>query len=307
MDKRELEVKIKIGEIEFFAKGQADDVEAQRLLFLNNILPAAVDAIRNSRVSQTYIPEKPQRLVADSNEIAISNCQVDLCSTSVNELLKGKGFKTQEEIALGLIYYYEVCKDTPDFSTDDLKKYYRESKNTIPRNPSMVVKRLFSKGHIMEGNGNKRYCLTQSGKKFVEEYVQKDVKVTKTSKPRKKQSKVESPYLQYSADDFNLKKYPELSSLKVFKDQMMLVLYIVKTEGYGDEFSINDIQAILTDIFGFHATTKQIDGVIRRNKTWFKSERDTSQKCFKHRLLNGAIEYAKHLIESKSNGGVGKE
>ena len=55
MSNNELEVKIKIGEIEFYAKGQTDDIEAQRLNFINIILPAAVDAIKNSRMPLAYI------------------------------------------------------------------------------------------------------------------------------------------------------------------------------------------------------------------------------------------------------------
>ena len=41
MSNNELEVRIKIGEIEFYAKGQTADVEAQRQNFINIILPAA--------------------------------------------------------------------------------------------------------------------------------------------------------------------------------------------------------------------------------------------------------------------------
>jgi len=303
MSNNELEVKIKIGEIEFYAKGQTADVEAQRQNFTSIILPAAVDAIKSSRLPQTYIEEASAPALSPVREAAVLDVNADLSALSVNEFVKSKGFRTQEDIAIGLIYYYEVCKNAADFSTEDLKGYFKESKNTMPGNPSMIVNRLFSKGFIMNGDDKKRYYLTQTGIDYVNNYVPKETKAKKTvsSKLRKKQVKAESAYANLSADDLNLRKYPEIKSFKDFKDQMMLVLYIVKEEGHGDQFSTFDIQTLMTDVLGFPATANQINGVIRRNATWFKSVKDSEQKCTKQKLLNGAIDYAKSLIESKAN------
>ena len=298
MSNNELEVKIKIGEIEFYAKGQTADVEEQRQNFTNIILPAAVDAIKSSRMTQAYIEEAQVPVIAAAKEEATLDAHADLSTLSVNEFIKSKGFKTQEDIAIGLIYYYEVCKKVTDFSTEELKNYFKESKNALPGNPSMIVNRLFGKGYIMNGDDKKRYYLTQTGMDFVANYVPKETKAKKAgaTKPRKKQTKAESVYDHLSADDLNLKKYPDIKSFKDFKDQMMLVLYIVKEEGHGDAFSTFDIQVLMTDVLGFPATTNQINGVIRRNATWFKAVKDSDQKCVKQKLLNGAIEYAKGLI-----------
>ena len=123
MSDNELEVKIKIGEIEFYAKGQTADVEAQRQNFTNIILPAAVDAIKSSRSSQAYIAEATTPALEPIKETAVLEVNADLSTMSVNEFVKSKGFRTQEDIAIGLIYYYEVYKKTADFSTEDLKKY----------------------------------------------------------------------------------------------------------------------------------------------------------------------------------------
>lgn len=306
MSNNELEVKIKIGEIEFYAKGQTADVEAQRQNFTNIILPAAVDAIKSSRSSQAYIAEATTPALEPIKETAVLEVNADLSTMSVNEFVKSKGFRTQEDIAIGLIYYYEVYKKTADFSTEDLKKYFKESKITMPGNPSMTVNRLFSKGFIMNGDDKKRYYLTQTGTDYVNNYVPKEAKTKKTasSKPRKKQAKAESVYAHLSADDLNLKKYPEIKSFKDFKDKMMLILYIIKEEGRGDEFSLYDVQVIMTDILGYSATRGQIQGVFDRNATWFKNVEDsTNKKSVKHKLLNGALDYAKGLIESKTNDG----
>lgn len=306
MSNNELEVKIKIGEIEFYAKGQTADVEAQRQNFTSVILPAAVDAIKSSRMSQAYIEEAQVPVITAAKEEATLDAHADLNTLSVNEFIKSKGFKTQEDIAIGLIYYFEVCKKVTDFSTEELKNYFKESKNALPGNPSMIVNRLFGKGYIMNGDDKKRYYLTQTGMDFVANYVPKETKTKKAgaTKPRKKQAKAESVYAQLSADDLNLKKYPEIKSFKDFKEKMMLILYIVKEEDRGDEFSLYDVQVIMTDILGYSATRGQIQGVFDRNATWFKNVEDsTNKKSVKHKLLNGALDYAKGLIESKANNG----
>ena len=46
-------VKFKIGEIEFEAEGSAEVVERERNVFLNVLLPAAVDAIVRTRGGET--------------------------------------------------------------------------------------------------------------------------------------------------------------------------------------------------------------------------------------------------------------
>ncbi len=307
MSNNELEVKIKIGEIEFYAKGQAADVEAQRQNFTNIILPAAVDAIKSSRMTQDFIEEAQVPVIAAVKEEATAlDVHADLSTLSVNEFIKSKGFKTQEDIAIGLIYYFEVYKRAADFSTEEMRSYFKESKITLPGNPSMIVNRLFGKGFIMNGDEKKRYSLTQTGMDFVANYVPKETKAKKTgtAKPRKSQVKTESVYAHLSADDLNLKKYPDIKSFKDFKDKMMLVLYIVKEEGQGDEFSMHDVQVLMTDILGFNASRGQVQGVFDRNATWFKTVEDpTNKKSVKHKLLNGALEYAYSLIENNTNNG----
>ena len=304
MGSNELEVRIKIGEIEFYAKGQTDDVEAQRQKFTTIILPAAVDAIKSSRSSQTYIAESPTPKLESIKDTTELDVNADLSTMSVNEFINSKGFKSQIDIAIGLIYFYEKCKGSPDFSSDDLKQYFKDSRiSPAPKNPSDVINRLVSKSYIMNGDDKKRYYLTQSGIRFVDGYAPKK-NISKTSvpsKPRKTKPKAESAYTHLSADDLNLKNYPEIKSFKDFKDKMMLVLYIVKEEGHGDEFSLNDVQIIMTDILGHRATKGQVQGIFERNATWFKTIVDpNNKKVVKRRLLNDAIEYAKNLIANSN-------
>lgn len=301
MSSNELEVRIKIGEIEFYAKGQTDDVEVQRQKFTTVVLPAAVDIIKTSQSSQSYIMEEATPTIESIQETKVIKVDDDFSNMSVNEFINSKGFKSLIDIAIGLVYYYERYKGCHDFSSDELKQYFRDVRITPPKNPSDVIKKLFGKSFIMNGDDKKRYYLTQSGKQFVNDYTPKEAKIQKvaSSKTRKKPARVESDYAHLSADDLNLKKYPEIKAFKTFKERMMLVLYIVKEEGFGDEFSSYDVQVIMTDILGHSATKGQVQGVFDRNATWFKTIQNPNDKrMVKHRLLNDAIEYAKGLIAS---------
>lgn len=307
MSNNELEVKIKIGEIEFYAKGQTADVEKQRQNFTNIILPAAVDAIKNSRMPQAYIAESTIPVITAAKEDAALSIQADLSTMSVNAFLKSKGFKTNFDITMGLIYYHEMYTQNSDFSREELIEYFKNAKISVPTNPSDVINKLVGKSFIMNGGEDKkRYCLTQTGIRFVDEFIAKETKINKTgtAKPRRKQAKALSVYANLSADDLNLKKYPDIKSFKDFKDKMMLVLYIVKEEGHGDEFSVYDVQTLMTDILGYPATKGQVQGVFDRNTIWFKNIDDPmNKKSVKHKLLNGAIDYVKGLISNATNSG----
>ena len=106
-------------------------------------------------------------------------------------------------------------------------------------------------------------------------------------------------YAALCADDLNLQAYPEVKSLSNFKDQMILVMYIFVNENKGNSFSAQDIECIMTDIFGLPATNGQIQGIFRRNKVWFKDETDPNNaKIVKHILLQGGKDYAEELIKN---------
>lgn len=300
-----LKVEFRIGEIEFKAEGDPADVEKQRESFVNILLPLAVDAMvqtRGAMADTQYIEatEQPKLIPGQIEDIPRKKAEqvlnVDNC-LSLNEFLNSKGFASQIETAIGLIYYYENVKGCIDFSTDELKRYFRDAKIKVPVNTSDVVNRLVTKSFVMQADEKGRYKLTRSGEIFVELYVafeRKDKKV----KPRKARTKVESIYASLSADDLNLKSYPEIKSQDSFKKQMMLTLYIVNNEGRGDAFSTDDVQCLMTDKLGLPATEKQVRGVFDRNRTWFKSEvDDNNKKAFKYKLLSGAKDFAKSIID----------
>ena len=304
MSNKELELKLKIGEIEFYAKGEYDDVEAQRQIFTNVILPAAVNAIKNAKTSQAIIEEKQMPVLPSADEITAADNPAVLNTMSVNEFINSKGFKTQINQAIGLIYYHEKLKSCQNFKSEDLKHYFKEAKIPVPQNLSLIINRLVGKAYLMNADDKKSYCLTQNGIRFIEEYSPKEMKDKKSgiSKPRKPRAKIESSYSHLSADDLNLKNYPDIKSFKTFKEKMMIVLYIVKEEGHGDTFSVYDVQVLMTDVLGHKATKGQLQGVFDRNATWFTNVIDPkNKKIVKHKLLNDGIDYARKLISNINN------
>ena len=98
-------------------------------------------------------------------------------------------------------------------------------------------------------------------------------------------------------NSLNLKNYPDVKSLKEFKEKMMTILYIITNEKAGEWFTTTDALCLMTDIFGEAATKDQVNGVFKREKLWFKAENvDGSNREVKRKLLNKGIEYAQSLV-----------
>lgn len=301
-----MRLRYKVGEIEFEAEGNPEDVEQQRLNFMDAVLPAAVEAMVRTHTATDnglyFEAQEADLSLPDAATPALLTSASSSVVMSINEFLNSKNFSSQIDTALGLVYYNEKNKGIPDFSTDELKQYFRDAKVKVPGNPSDVVSKLVGRSHIMESENKGRYKLTRTGDGFIENFVAKpkgDSKIK--SKPRTARSKISSVYSNLTADDLNLAKYPEIKAQDSFKKQMMLTLYIVSEEGHGDSFSAIDVKCIMTDKLGLPATDKQIKGVFDRERTWFTSVVDeTNKKAYKRRLLVGAKDFAKSIIE-KSN------
>lgn len=309
-------VKFKVGEIEFEAEGSAEVVERERNVFLNALLPAAVDAIvrtRGGEKNTQYIeaveqssPLLVENIDTPNNGDIELNC-MDLSRTSLASFLKNYGKLSEQDFTLIAAYYDEKKNKITSFSTETVKKYYAEARRTEPSNISMAVNQLAQKGLIMDAPNieqkiPKQYILTVDGIKYVEEYVPKEEsnekKPTKSRKPR---VKPQSIYSELNVDELNLSNYPDVKSLKEFKEKMVLVLYIITNEKNGEWFTNNDVLCIMTDIFGEPATKDQVNGVFKREKLWFKSENvEGNRKEVKRKLLNKGIEFAKAIIANEN-------
>ena len=297
-----LKVKFKIGEIEFEAEGAPEDVEHQRVAFMDTLLPAAVDAMVRTRgvvAERQYLEAQEIKSLPEGNPDTPKTFVIShTLDMSVNEFLNSKQFTSKIDTAIGLIYFNEKAKNCTDFSTDELKQYFKDAKITPPVNPSDVVAKLVGKSFIMESDSKNRYKLTRTGETFVD--TAKPQKETKgKGKAKKPRAKPQSAYTGINLDELNLKDYPEVKSLSTFKEQMLLVMYIVSTAGKGDSFSVNDLQYLLTEIWGLSATIDQINGVFKTNKTWFKQEPDpANKKAMRRKLLESGKDCVRAIIEA---------
>ncbi len=314
-DKNEIRVKFEIGEIKFEAEGSADLVERERSIFNNTLLPAAIDAIVRTRgimENTQYMPslgasvQPAVEVSADAQalpEQAYMTSTEDLSRTSLASFVKGKGASEHYDFIVCAAYYNEQRNGVSAFSSVTLKELYSDAKRPLPTNLSMSLSELVKKGLIMEdpsakGSNPKVYVLTADGEEVVKKMLPGEQKEKKTSsKHRKQRQKTESVYANISCDELNLCNYPEVKKLKSFKEKMMLILYIITNEGKGEWFTMADVLFLMTDIFGEVATDKQVDGVFRREKRWFKAENiDGNKKLVHRKLMNEGKSFAQSLV-----------
>lgn len=306
-------VKFKIGEIEFEAEGSAEVVERERNVFLNALLPAAVDAIVRTRGAENAV----QYISADSTPALLDSASQDVLPLSINSTndtgidfsrtslcsyISKFGYIGDQDFALIAAYYDEKKNGTSSFSSETVKQYYTDARRTKYSNVSELLRQLAQKGLIMDDpNAEKKtpkfYILTNEGINYVENYQPKDEPEKKTSKPRKTRAKTKSDYEGIDVDNLHLDAYPDVKSLNDFKEKMMMVLYIVTNEKAGEWFTTSDVLYLMTDVFGEAATKGQVNGVFKRERLWFKAENVADNKRdVKRKLLNQGITYAKNLI-----------
>ncbi len=310
----ENQVKFKIGQIEFEAKGSEDVIERERNIFLNTILPVAVDALQHTQEIKgdtQYIEttQKNEKVFEIEQEVSEVNNDIlkkdNLSRVSLASFLTSYGNLNDKDFILVASYYYEKKNNTTIFSVDEVKQYYVEARRKEYSNPSVLLAQLAKNGYIMdnpnaEKKSPKQYILTSNGLAYVEAYQPKetDGEKKKVQKARKPRVKTDSAYSVLDLDELNLSQYPEIKKFDKFKDQMIMIMYIVTSEGKGELFNSQDIEYIMVDVLGLPATNNQIGGIINRNKQWFKKEKEgNNTKMVRYKLLEGGKDYARKLIE----------
>lgn len=311
-------LKYKVGEIEFEAEGPADAVEQQRVNFMKEVLPAAVDAMVRTRavfVQKQCIDAVAQPVMLDAglptetldNPNQLGN---DYSRTSLSSFLKKYGPLSDQDFTLFAAYFDEKKNGTKAFSIENVKQYYQEGRRPAYSNNGMLLRALIRKGYIMDtsapdgGKAGKYYMLTDDGISYIEKYIPKedsgDKKKSRTN-VKKSASKISEAYVSITADDLNIKNYPAVKSLPGSKEQVIMAMYIVTNEGKGEWFTVEDVIYLLVNVFEVSADNGKVNGVFRRNKSMFTSEKDSiNKKALRRKLLSGAKEFAVSII-NKAN------
>lgn len=311
-----LKLKYKVGEIEFEAEGPAEAVEQQRVNFMNAVLPAAVEAmVRTQTVveRQPYIESAAQPALLEAGisdePMAISHQPgTDYSRTSLSSFLKKYGTLGDQDFTLFAAYFDEKKNGTKAFSSENVKQYYQEGRRQAYSNNSELLRQLAKKGYIMDtaapenAKSGKYYMLTDDGIAYIESYVPKEDSGEK-KKPRAKVKKsapnISEAYASITADDLNTRNYPAVKSLSGAKEQVIMAMYIVTNEGKGEWLTVDDIIYLLVNVFEVPANTDMVNGVFKRNKSMFATEKDPANpKAFRKKLLSGAKDFAVGIIEN---------
>ena len=307
----ENKVKFKIGEIEFEAEGSAEVIQREREVFLNALLPAAVDAIVRTRgaerATQYVIADEPPALLTEGNHEAFEvSCEkaisIDWSRTSLSSYISKFGDIGDRDFVLIAAYYDEQKNGTKSFSIESVKQYYAEARRPKYSNNSQLLLDLAKKGSIMDDpNAEKKtpkyYVITTDGIKYIENYQPHEQTEKKQTKTKKSRPKGKTSYEGINVDDLHLSNYPEIKKLHDFKEKMVMVMYIITNEKVGEWFSTADIMYLLTDVFGEAATIDQVNGVFKREKLWFTDRHSEENKReLKRKLLNQGIAFAQSLM-----------
>ncbi|MHC5252086.1 hypothetical protein ACYRFS_02945 [Listeria kieliensis] len=318
-------VRFKIGEIEFETAGSAEVVEREREFFLSSILPEAVLALKKATVvssdplSTEIIPyssetDKPISNLSSSEPInqnnddpIENNSNPKITRTNLATFTRAYGDLSNQDFVLIAAYYDEFYNKKQFFTSEDVKRYYREARRDKYSNNSGLLRKLANLGYIIEketGNSEraKTYIISQIGIDFIENYKkqEKPEKKKRRKGPTKKRTKkLESIYSDCTSESINLEKYPEFKNINS-KDQILLAMYIFTQEKVGDTFSKDDLIYILNNIIGVSVSLANINNVFSRNKQWFTSEEDTNnKKASRWKLLQGAKTYVEDLIKKQ--------
>lgn len=221
-------VKFKIGEIEFEAEGSAEVIERERNVFMNALLPAAVDAIVRTRgvdSANQYIENNETPLIEqvdspindNDSSVIVNNQPQDFSRTSLSAFLSNKGVLSEQDFVLMAAYYDEKKNKVKSFNSETVKQYYSDARRPKCSNISDALLKLTQKGYIMddesaEQKSPKPYTLTTQGIEYIETYTPKDSVEKKASKVRKPRAKSESIYSEINPDELNLDNYPDIKS-----------------------------------------------------------------------------------------------
>ena len=134
----QLKLKIKIGQVEFEAEGDANAVTEQRDVFIQSIVPAAssfLDKIQSIETARTIEPPTNNQIVqgdATTPALSYSNTtnNIDWSRTNLVTFLDDYGELTDRDFVFFAAYYNEQKNQDPNyiFSIENVKKYYNDGR-----------------------------------------------------------------------------------------------------------------------------------------------------------------------------------
>ena len=92
---------------------------------------------------------------------------------SIKEFLLTKNIDNDVKRTIVIAYFMEKFDGVESFNIDDIEKYYRLAKHSVPANPNDKVNMAIKGGFLMEAeekkDSKKAWTITASGEKIVED------------------------------------------------------------------------------------------------------------------------------------------
>ena len=286
-------LKIKYGMIEFEIESDPETIEKERKAFLENLPTITVFA--NNKI---YEENNTEVELIDESKVKYLPAQTKNITTNLNTFLHEKGFSSDIDKCLAVIYFMNEVENVESVNNQIIKERMQKAKLIIPKSISVALNGLTAKGFIqlLEQDGNKgmNYYITQEGIKYIDEYEKKDKKGKSMRKNKTTKKNIANRYSFLTKEMMNLEQYPEFSKLKSSKDKIMLIMYIMKEIDKGEYFTITELEYIISQIFNDKLSTDTIKGVFKNQssaKYFDKRNVENNNKVNEYKMLQSGFNY----------------
>lgn len=286
-------LKIKYGMIEFEIESDPETIEKERKAFLETL--PTITVLANNKI---YEENNTEVELIDESKVKYLPAQTKNITTNLNTFLHEKGFSSDIDKCLAVIYFMNEIENVESVNNQIIKERMQKAKMIIPKSISVALNGLTAKGFIqlLEQDGNKgmNYYITQEGIKYIEEYEKKDKKGKSMRKNKTTKKNIANRYSFLTKEMMNLEQYPEFSKLKSSKDKIMLIMYIMKEIDKGEYFTITELEYIISQIFNDKLSTDTIKGVFKNQssaKYFDKRNVENNNKVNEYKMLQSGFNY----------------
>ena len=286
-------LKIKYGMIEFEIESDPETIEKERKAFLETL--PTITVLANNKI---YEENNTEVELIDESKVKYLPAQTKNITTNLNTFLHEKGFSSDIDKCLAVIYFMNEVENVESVNNQIIKERMQKAKLIIPKSISVALNGLTVKGFIqlLEQDGNKgmNYYITQEGIKYIEEYEKKDKKGKSMRKNKTTKKNIANRYSFLTKEMMNLEQYPEFSKLKSSKDKIMLIMYIMKEIDKGEYFTITELEYIISQIFNDKLSTDTIKGVFKNQssaKYFDKRNVENNNKVNEYKMLQSGFNY----------------
>lgn len=298
----ETKLRLKFGNMEFEIESDSETVEKERKSFLE-ALPAIISLSSNFII----VDNQKQSETLDGTKLVEDNATNvhRLPNMNINIFISEKGFSTENDMCLGVIYFMNTYENVDIVNTNSLKERMKSAKLILPKNSSQCFGALTQKGFIQPNGENekglKSYYITQQGKDYIDGYVKKEKK--KSLGKRNSSKQIESRYATVTREDLKLDQYPNINELKSTKDKVMTIMYVFAAEQKGEYFTTNDVIYVMSNLLNEKVTKDMAQGLFKNKSTskyFNKRNFQESSKVYEYKLLSIGEKYIEETI-LKSN------